>query len=166
MAVDPSCHCGQAESLLHLFTWCPIAKRLLAWYQSLLRHAVPQAVCPTSSQILVGYGSSVKLPPMFPCLLGISQHQIWVTQNGYRFKKVPVVYRTVLSSIKSSLRFTVRVQCRHSPRHLFLKSWLARVYLALCLPMMSSRSLKSSGSILCVMLFVSSYVCVQLPCHV
>jgi hypothetical protein len=125
MAVDPSCHCGQAESLLHLFTQCPTAKRLLAWYQSLVRRIAPQAVRPTPSQVLVGYGSSVKLPPVFPCLLGVIRHQIWVARNGYRFEKIPVVYRTVLSSIKSSLRFTLRVQHRHCPRYLFSESWLA-----------------------------------------
>ena len=125
ITVDSSCHCGQPESLVHLFTQCPLAKRLIAWYQVLVRRVLPTLSRPTPSQILVGYDKSVKIPPVFPCLLGIIRHRIWVARNGYRFDQSPVVYRSVLISIKSSFRFALRIQFRHCPRHLFTESWLA-----------------------------------------
>ena len=127
ITVDSSCHCGQPESLVHLFTQCPLEKRLIAWYQVLVRRVLPTLSRPTPSQILVGYNKSVKIPPVFPCLLGIIRHQIWVARNGYRFDQSPVVYRSVLImiSIKSSFRFALRIQFRHCPRHLFTESWLA-----------------------------------------
>ena len=28
LTVDPLCHCGQVESILHLFTACPLARHL------------------------------------------------------------------------------------------------------------------------------------------
>ena len=75
--VDPLCHCGQPEPLLHLFVECPFAKHLVAWYQQLVHRALPQLGCPSASQILVGYKQSVRIPPAFPCLLGIICHRIW-----------------------------------------------------------------------------------------
>ena len=105
MTVDSSCHCGHPEALVHLFTQCPLAKRLIAWYQILVRR--------------------VKIPPVFPCLLGIIRHRIWVARNAYHFDQSPVIYRSVLISIKSSFRFALRIQFRHCPRHLFTESWLA-----------------------------------------
>ena len=82
MTVDSSCHCGQPESLVHLFTQCPLAKRLIAWYQILVRRVLPTLPRPAPSQILVGYDKSVKIPPVFPCLLGIIPHRIWVAYVG------------------------------------------------------------------------------------
>ena len=125
MTVDSSCHCGQPESLVHLFTQCPLAKRLIAWYQVLVCRVLSTLPRPTPSQILVGYDKSVKITPVFPCLLGIIRHRIWVTRNGYRFDQSPVVYRSVLISIKPSFRFALRIQFRLRPRHLFTESWLA-----------------------------------------
>ena len=123
--IHPSCHCGQPESLVHLFVECPVAKRLLAWYQSLVRSAVPRLARPTPSQILLGYGKSVTIPPVFPCLLGIIRHRLWIAQNAFRFDGSPAVYRSILALVKSSLRFTLGVQQRHCPRDLFMESWMA-----------------------------------------
>ena len=39
----------------------------------------------TTSQILVGYNASVKIPPVFPSLLGIICHQLWVAHNRFQF---------------------------------------------------------------------------------
>ena len=80
--VDPLCHCGQPESLLHLFVECPFAKRLVAWYQQLVHRTLPQLGRPSTLQILVGYKQSVRIPPAFPCLLGIIRHRIWLAHNG------------------------------------------------------------------------------------
>ena len=125
MTVNSSCHCAQPVPLVHLFTQCPLAKRLIAWYQVLVRRVLPTLPRPTPSQILVGYDKSVKIPPVFPCLLGIIRHRIWVARNAYRFDQSPVIYRSVLISIKSSFRFALRIQFHHCPRHLFTESWLA-----------------------------------------
>ena len=122
MTVDSSCHCGQPESLVHLFTQCPLAKRLIAWYQVLVRRVLPTLPHRKRSQILVGYDKSVKIPPVFSCFLGIIRHRIWVARNGYRFDQSPVVYRSVLISVKSSVRFALQIQFRHCPS---TESWLA-----------------------------------------
>ena len=123
--IHPSCHCGQAESLIHLLVECPVAKRLLAWYQSLVRSVVPCLAHPTLSQILLGYDKSVKIPPVFPCLLGLIRHRLWIARNAFRFDGSPVVFSSLLALVKSSLRFTLRVQQRHCPRNLFVESWMA-----------------------------------------
>ena len=125
LTVDPLCHCGQVESILHLFTACPLARRLAGWYQSLVHRAVPALAFPTLSQLLVGYAPSVRIPPVYPCLLGLIRHRIWVARNAWRFDQSPVVYSAVLSAVKSSLRFIVRIQYRHCPHDLFVESWLA-----------------------------------------
>ena len=125
MSVDPACHCGAVETLLHLFTRCPVALRVFAWYQSIVHRAIPTSVRPSPSQLLVGYDRSVRIPPVFPCLLGIIRIGLWIARNAYRFDGSPVVFPSLLSSVKSSLRFVVRIQQRHCPGDLFVESWLA-----------------------------------------
>ena len=125
MSVDPEGHCGAVETLIHLFTRCPVALRVFAWYQSIVHHAVPTSVQPSPSQLLVGYDRSVQIPPVFPCLLGIIRHHLWVACNAYRFDGSPVVYQLLLTSVKSSLRFVVRLQQRHCLCDLFVELWLA-----------------------------------------
>ena len=107
MSVDPLCHCSQPEDLLHLFTRCTIALCLIAWYQSLVRKVTPSCPDRTPSQILVGYPTSVKIAPVFPCLLGIIRHQLWVARNRFSFDHTAVTYGTILTSVISSLRFTL-----------------------------------------------------------
>ena len=102
MRIDPSCHCGRPESLVHLFVECPVAKRLFAWYQMLVCCAalhLPRPVRRSFFWITTG------LLPSRPCFR--------------------VVFSSILSSIKSSLRFAVRMQQRHCPYDLFVESWLA-----------------------------------------
>ena len=125
MRVDPLCHCGQSESLVHLFVECQLAKRLFAWYQSWVHRAQPSLTRPTPCQLLVGYHRSVRIPPVFPCLLGTIRHQIWVARNGFRFDERSVIYGDVLNRVKSSLRFNLRIQLRHCPRDRFSELWLA-----------------------------------------
>ena len=125
MSVNPSCHCGQAESLVHLFVDCPLASRVFAWYLSLVRRFAPTTGPLSTSQILCGYGPIVKLPPVLPCLLGIIRHRIWVARNSYRFDNLCMDYGSTLSSVKSSLRFMLRVQRRHCPADRFAELWLA-----------------------------------------
>ena len=56
MRIDPSCHCGQSESLVHLFVECPVVKRLFPWYQTLVFRAAlrlprPSFFCVTTGQL-------------------------------------------------------------------------------------------------------------------
>ena len=125
MSVNPSCHCGQAESLVHLFVDCPLASRIFAWYLSLVRRFAPTTGPLSTSQILCSYGPTVKLPPVLPCLLGIIRHRIWIARNSCRFDNLCVGYGSILSSVKSSLRFMLRVQRRHCPADRFAELWLA-----------------------------------------
>ena len=41
--VSTACHCGAPETLLHLFTLCPFALRLAAWYESMVRRILHPA---------------------------------------------------------------------------------------------------------------------------
>ena len=125
MSVDSKCHCGAVESLVHLFAQCPVARCVFAWYQSLVHRAFSSSVCPSPSQLLVGYDCSCPFPPVFPCLLGIIRHRLWIARNAYRFDGSLVVYSSLLASVKSSLRFIVRLQQCHCPQDLFVTSWLA-----------------------------------------
>ena len=125
MRIDPSCHCGRPESLVHLFVECPVAKRLFAWYQMLVCCAalhLPRPVRRSFFWITTGLLPS---RPCFRALLGIIRHRLWIGRNAFRFEQTPVVFSSILSSIKSSLQFAVRMQQRHCPYDLFVESWLA-----------------------------------------
>ena len=126
MSVDSLCHCGQPEDLLHLFTQCNIAPRLVTWYQSLVRKVTSSCPDPTPSQILVGHRASAKIAPVFPCLLGIIRHQLWLARNRFRFDHTVVTYGTILASVKSSLCFTLRIERRNCLTHLFSELWLGK----------------------------------------
>ena len=123
--VDPLCHCGRTESLVHLFTDCSFAIQLIDWYFSVYKRFRPQSQRPSKCDLLVGYGKNVKVPPVFPCLLGIIRHHIWLTRNKARFDKVIPHYPTVLSRVKSALRCVIRLQQRHCLPANFSDFWLA-----------------------------------------
>jgi hypothetical protein len=126
MDVPPLCHCGEPETIEHIFCQCQLAMKLLAWYQSWVKRANPQAAYPSTGQILVGYDRTVKLPPVFPCLLGIIRHQLWVARNGFRFDQKPPDFESVVVAAKSALRFTLQVQQRHCVPSRFSELWLAK----------------------------------------
>ena len=126
MDVPPLCHCGEPETIEHIFCQCQLAMKLLAWYQSWVKRANPQAAYPSTGQILVGYDRTVKLPPVFPCLLGIIRHQLWVARNGFRFDQKPPDFESVVVAAKSALRFTLQVQQRHCVPSRFPELWLAK----------------------------------------
>ena len=124
IAVDTCCHCGQPETLVHLFTSCPFAVSLSAWYFSLLHAYSSTASPPSPCELLVGYGKLNRLPPVFPALLGIIRHHIWLSRNSYKFEgRIPDTSATIIK-VKSTLRFNIRVQQRHCPAHTFDHSWL------------------------------------------
>lgn len=125
MRVDPSCHCGQPESQIHLFVYCPLAIEILQWFLTYLRRYLPAASPPSAAEILVGYSCHVTLPPVFSALLGVIRHQLWLARNSFRFDKVPPSGPEVIRKSKSSLRFLIRMQQRHCPKHLFVALWLA-----------------------------------------
>lgn len=125
MHVDPLCDCGQHESLQHLFFGCAFAQRVLAWYTTMLRRFRPNSSSPTVQEVLVGYRSSEKLPPIFSCLLGIIRYYVWLSRNHTRFDGIPRDYGRVLSQITSSARFVIRIQRQHCPSQSFGSSWLA-----------------------------------------
>ena len=125
MQVNPLCHCGRTEYLIHLLIECPFAIQLIDWYFSGHKRFRPQFQRPFKSDLLVGYGKNVKVPPVFPCLLGIIRHHIWLTRNKARFDKVMPHYPTVLSRVKSGLRCVIRVQQRHCLPDNFSDLWMA-----------------------------------------
>ena len=68
MKVNPLCHCGEAESMIHLFVECSFARQVLSWYLDLARHHLPTAAPPTRQEILLGFARDSKFPPVFQCL--------------------------------------------------------------------------------------------------
>ena len=124
MQVNPKCHCGNPETLVHLFVECPFAVRVFAWFTGLAQMCRPSFTTPTRQQLLLGYDRTTDLPPVLMCLLGITRHQLWKTRNAARFDKVlPSPQRTILQ-IKSSLRFAIRMQQRHCRVDSFSQLWL------------------------------------------
>ena len=103
--VSSACHCGAPKTLIHLFTQFPFALRLAAWYESMVCRILRPASVLNQSQLLVGYDRLVRIPPVFPCLLGILHHQIWIARNGYRYSNTPVDYPSTLARVKSSLHW-------------------------------------------------------------
>ena len=71
MRIDPSCHYGQPESLVHLFVECPVAKRLFAWYQTLVCRAALRLPRPSPSQLLLGYDGQFPSRPCFRASLAL-----------------------------------------------------------------------------------------------
>ena len=98
-------------------------RRIFAWYQSIVHPS--SSVRRSPSQLLVGYDHSCLFPTVFPCLLGIIRHRLWIARNAYQLDGSQVVYTSLLASVKSSLRFVVRIEQCHCPRDLFVTWWLA-----------------------------------------
>ena len=62
MQVNPLCHCGRTESLIHLLIECPFAIQLIDWYFSIgHKRFRPQFQRPFKSDLPVGYGKNVKV---------------------------------------------------------------------------------------------------------
>ena len=64
MSVNPLCHCGRPESLIHLFSECPLAGSILAWYISLFAQFDQTFAVTRPSEVLCAYALSVKIAPM------------------------------------------------------------------------------------------------------
>ena len=125
MKVNPTCHCGKPESLEHILATCCHAKTILAWYHRLLtqhRHVILPL---TPSQVLFGHKPADNIPAGFVALLGLIRHRIWVDRNFHRFDGIQPDPHLSLERIKSSFRFLLRVQRRHSLISIFESSWLA-----------------------------------------
>ena len=125
MNVHPQCHCGNMETLHHLFVDCPFAVRVFSWYSNLLYHCVPSAASPTPQQILLGYNRDHGILPVMQCLLGIARHHLWKARNAARWDKVAPELQFTTSRIKSSLRLAIRMQQRHCQVEKFSVLWLA-----------------------------------------
>ena len=124
MSVSPMCHCGQRETLTHLFFYCPIAQGLISWFFSVVKqhsHNIPR---PTEWEMLYGFRRATAIPHGFTALLGIVRHQIWCARNKHRFEGVVPVTNVVLERIKSSFHFIARVQKRHCNQLYFKSQWL------------------------------------------
>jgi len=124
MQVNPLCHCGGTETLIHLFVECKFAAKVLAWFSSFGRQCLASFVPPTPKQILLGYDRDSGLPPAMLCLLGVVRHQIWKARNAARWDKVVPELQSTTSQIKSTLRFAIRTQQHHCRADKFSELWL------------------------------------------
>ena len=123
MNVNPSCFCGQPETLIHLFTTCPLARDVFTWFNSQLRKYSP-SVNLTNGDILFGFSSASRVPVVFSALLGVLRHHLWLSRNNHRFENIPPCAHDTLRKAKSTFRFLVRLQKRNLPTDQFSREWL------------------------------------------
>ncbi|CAB4031992.1 Hypothetical predicted protein, partial [Paramuricea clavata] len=124
MNVNPTCFCGQPETLVHLFTSCPLVRDLLVWFTLQLNRYDPLVIL-TDGDILFGFSSASRIPLVFSALLGILRHQVWLARNKHRFENIAPCSQDSLRKAKSTFRFMVRLQKRHNPVGQFTHEWLA-----------------------------------------
>ena len=123
MKVSPLCFCGEPETLLHLFTSCPLALDVLKWFTTKLnQHHLVSSL--TTAQILFGFKSASGVPLMFTALLGIVRHHIWLARNKFRFEQVSPDAQTTIKQTKSTFRFLVRMHQHHCTQEVFECQWL------------------------------------------
>ena len=125
MKVKLTCHYGKPESLEHLLATCSHAKNILAWYHRRLSQYRQNILHLTPSQVLIGHKPADNIPAGFAALLGLIRHRIWVDRNFDRFDGIQPDPHLSLERIKSSFRFLLRVQRRHSLISIFELNWLA-----------------------------------------
>ena len=124
MTVSPLCHCGQNETLQHLFYHCPLTQDLINWFYRLILQHSRRVHRPTMWEMLYSYRRAIAIPPGFIALLGLIRHHIWCTRNKYRFEGIAPSATVTLTRIKSSFRFLARVQKRHCNSTLYSSQWL------------------------------------------
>ena len=125
MNVSPSCHCGIPETLIHLFTECAFAKRLILWFLSLVQRFNRSILVISPTELLLGFARSRQLPIAFNALLGIVRHRIWLERNAFTFENRPPDYNSSLVLIKSTFRCLIKVQRRSCQVSHFSSQWLA-----------------------------------------
>lgn len=123
MKVSPLCHCGQNETMVHLFTSCPFAHLIWRWFHTLLALYNPH-VTVSPADLLFGFSQSSGVPVAFSALLGVLRHQIWLTRNRHRFDQAKPCVDTCLSAAKSTFRFMVKLESRHGTASTFTSRWL------------------------------------------
>ena len=123
MSVNPTCFCGEAESLVNLFTLCPFASEVFQWFTIQLRKRHPTAAL-TTGQILFGFASASGVPIVFTALLGILRHHVWLARNKHPFEQVLPDVPTTLKNAKSTFHFIVRMHQGHCTREVFDRHWL------------------------------------------
>ena len=121
--VSPLCFCGEPETLLHLFTSCPLALDVFNWFKEQYNKYDPAATL-TAAQILFGLPSNV--PIVFTALLGVLHYHVWLARNKHRFEYVSPDVKLTIKNAKSTFRFLVRMHRRHCTPDAFERDWLVR----------------------------------------
>ena len=123
MKVSPLCFCGEPETLLHLFTSCPLALDVLQWFTTKLNKHHPVSAL-TTAQILFRFVCASGVPVVFTALLGIVRHHIWLARNKFRFEQISPDAQVTIKQAKSTFRFLVRMHQRHCTHQVFEREWL------------------------------------------
>ena len=125
MNVSPRCFCQENESLEHLFHSCAITSQVLIWFSNILfsyRHNAPLV---SIRHVLVGFERALAIPVGFQVLLHIIKHHIWLHRNSIRFDLSRPDSILLLNHIKTTFKFALRVQFRHTPISQFTAACLA-----------------------------------------
>ena len=125
MNVSPHCFCQELESLEHLFHSCTTTSQVLMWYSNLLSSHLHNAPLVSIKHVLVGFERALAVPAGFQVLLHIVKHHIWIHRNSIRFDSSHPDPILMLNRIKSTFKFALRVQFRHTPISQFTAAWLA-----------------------------------------
>ena len=87
MKIGKNCFCGEQETALHLFYYCPVAKTVWDWLTPLLAPLdllTPLAI----STILFGFFDAKKTTAAVNALLGIIRHHLWLHCNRCNFDRL------------------------------------------------------------------------------
>ena len=125
MNVSPLCFSQELESLEHLFHSCTTTSQVLMWYSNLLSSHLHNAPLVSIKHVLVGFERALAVPAGFQVLLHIVKHHIWIHRNSIRFDSSHPDPILMLNRIKSTFKFALRVQFRHTPISQFTAAWLA-----------------------------------------
>ena len=125
MKVDPQCVCGSPESLIHLFTDCPLIQYALRWVLSIIQIYDSSKIALSKEEMLFGFSQTTRIPKAYTALLSITRHNVWLQRNLYTFEnKVPDI-RQIITKSKNTFRFLVRTQAKHCGLFNFTEQWLA-----------------------------------------
>jgi hypothetical protein len=107
---------------------------VLDWFLARFQQYLPHSKYPTDQELLFGFHPARKIPVAYSAMLGVIRHQLWLTRNASRFDSTKPDVDFILSRVKSTFRFLLRVQHRNCKPELFAREWLAKGAIGILTP--------------------------------
>ena len=125
-SIPSDCFCGAPlETAGHLFFECPLARGVLSWVQSLLVLAIPSAPSLCFRHVFFGFDIAelTIIPLVFPYLLNLAKHRIWLARNDFRFRKQQLSAVEVIAAVRSQASLVLKLWFPKCARRFFIKQW-------------------------------------------